>query len=35
MVPLLHVLQLANRQDPITEFVARKIIEIAGTGERE
>ena len=30
----LRVLQLADRQDPITELVARKIIEVAGTGER-
>jgi hypothetical protein len=28
----LRVLQLADRQDPITELVARKIIEVAGTG---
>jgi hypothetical protein len=31
----LRVLQLADRQDPITELVARKIIEVAGTGERD
>jgi hypothetical protein len=31
----LRVLQLANRQDPITELVARKVIEVAGTGERD
>ena len=31
----LRVLQLADRQDPITELVAKKIIEVAGTGERE
>ena len=28
-------LQLVNRADPITEIVARKIIEIAGMGERD
>jgi hypothetical protein len=28
-------LQLAERDDPFTEIVARKVIEIAGTGERE
>ena len=32
---VLRVLQLADRQDPITELVARKIIEVAGTGERD
>jgi hypothetical protein len=26
---------LVNRADPITEIVARKIIEIAGMGERD
>jgi hypothetical protein len=31
----LRVLQLADRQDPITELVAGKIIEVAGTGERD
>jgi hypothetical protein len=31
----LRVLQLADREDPITELVARKIIEVAGTGERD
>ena len=31
----MRVLQLADRQDPITELVAKKIIEVAGTGERE
>jgi hypothetical protein len=31
----LRVLQLADRQDPITELVARKIIDVAGTGERD
>ena len=30
----LRVLQLANRQDPITELVAKKIIEVAQAGER-
>jgi hypothetical protein len=28
-------LQLANRSDPITEIVARQVIEVAGTGERD
>ena len=28
-------LQLRNHHDPITEVVARKIIDIAGTGERD
>jgi hypothetical protein len=28
-------LRLASRDDPFTEIVARKVIEIAGTGERE
>jgi hypothetical protein len=28
-------LQLLNRDDPITEIVARKVIEVAGTGERD
>jgi hypothetical protein len=31
----LRVLQLADRQDPITERVAKKIIEVAGNGERD
>jgi hypothetical protein len=31
----LRVLQLADRQDPTTERVAKKIIEVAGTGERD
>jgi hypothetical protein len=31
----LHVLQLADRIDPITEIVAKKIFEIAQTGERD
>ena len=30
----LRVLQLANQQDPITELVAKKIIEVAQAGER-
>jgi hypothetical protein len=29
------VLQLADRQDAITELVAKKIIEVAGSGERD
>jgi hypothetical protein len=28
-------LKLVNRDDPITEIVARKVIEVAGTGERD
>ena len=31
----LRVLQLLDREDPITELVARKTIEVAGTGERD
>jgi hypothetical protein len=31
----LRVLQLSDRQDPITELVAKKIIEAAQTGERD
>jgi hypothetical protein len=31
----LRVLQPVDRQDPITELVARKIIEVANTGERD
>lgn len=31
----LKVLQLTDRTDPITELVARKIIEIAEVGERD
>jgi hypothetical protein len=31
----LRVLQLADRQDAITELVAKKIIEVAGSGERD
>ncbi len=30
-----EALQLANRSDPLTEIVARKVIELAGTGERD
>ena len=29
------MLQLSDRQDPITEIVAKKIIEAAQTGERD
>jgi hypothetical protein len=32
---VLRVLGLANRADPMTEIVAKKIIEIAQTGERD
>ena len=32
---VLRALGLANRTDPITEIVAKKIIEIAQTGERD
>jgi hypothetical protein len=28
-------LHLANRSDPLTEIVARQVIEVAGTGERD
>ena len=31
----LRILGLANRTDPITEIVAKKIIEVAQTGERD
>jgi hypothetical protein len=31
----LKALQLSDRQDPITELVAKKIIEIAETGEQD
>jgi hypothetical protein len=31
----LRLLQLADRQDPITELVARKIIDVASNGERD
>jgi hypothetical protein len=31
----LRLLQIADRQDPITELVARKIIEVASNGERD
>jgi hypothetical protein len=28
-------LQLLNRTDPVTEIVARLVVEVAGTGERD
>jgi hypothetical protein len=28
-------LRLADRDDPLTEIVARRVIEMAGTGERD
>jgi hypothetical protein len=28
-------LQVVQRSDPVTEIVARKVIEVAGTGERD
>ena len=31
----LRILKLANRSDPITEMIAKAIIEIAQTGERD
>jgi hypothetical protein len=31
----LVALRLSDRQDPLTEIVARKIVEIAETGERD
>ena len=31
----LHALGLADRTDPITEIIAKKIIEVAQTGERD
>ena len=31
----LRLLKLADRQDPITELVARKIIDVADNGERD
>jgi hypothetical protein len=31
----LRVLRLADRQDPITELVAKKVIEAAQLGERD
>jgi hypothetical protein len=31
----LHVLGLTDRADPMTEILAKKIIEIAQTGERD
>ena len=30
-----EALRLTPRSDPITEIVARKVIEVAGTGERD
>ena len=30
-----EALRLATRSDPLTEIVARKVIEVAGTGERD
>ena len=30
-----EALQLATRSDALTEIVARKVIEVAGTGERD
>jgi hypothetical protein len=32
---VLRILGLSNRTDPLTEIVAKKIIEIAQTGERD
>jgi hypothetical protein len=32
---VLEKLRLARRDDPVTQMVARKVIEIAGTGERD
>ena len=31
----LRLLHLVNRNDPVTEIVARKIIEIGATGDRD
>ena len=31
---VLRVLQLADRQDPITELVAKKVIDVCQSGER-
>jgi hypothetical protein len=31
----LREMRLANRSDPITEMVAKKVIELAQTGERD
>jgi hypothetical protein len=31
----LHILELVNRSDPITELLAKHIIEVAQTGERD
>jgi hypothetical protein len=28
-------LQLINRDDPLTQIIARKVVEVAGTGERD
>jgi hypothetical protein len=28
-------LQLINRDDPLTQIIARKVVELAGTGERD
>ncbi len=30
-----HSLQLADRDDPLTEIIARKVIEVARTGEHD
>ena len=32
---VLRVLQLADRQDPITELVAKKVIDVCQSGERD
>lgn len=32
---VLRVLRISNRSDPATEKIARKIIEVAQTGERD
>jgi hypothetical protein len=34
-VALCNTLQLTNREDPMTEIVARKVIDIGRTGERD
>jgi len=31
----LHTLRLTNRADPVTEIIAKKIIELAQQGERD
>jgi hypothetical protein len=31
----LHLLRLTDRTDPVTEIVARKIIEVTGNGEHD